>query len=861
MLSKGKKRRELVAAARQRRWHRRAETGQAMLIVVALIALISTVPIVVLSTATSQVFLSTQNLNWNAAYEAAEAGLNDYTQHLDAASLFAQYVTTDKGFTNCNYATTPPTDVANDAAFCGWVQVAKNSQTSPPEWYEYGLPSLSGGALTLTVTGKAGVGDQAVYRTFTFNVVPESSFLDNIYWSNYEMLDPTLTPACAAALGVLPNTSPSAYVNYASDFASSGPPAIWTQTAAVNANTTNLTVTSNAGLIVGEGISDTGGVAAGNPPSPAIPAGTTIASLPNSTTIVLSTNTTKHVAADSINVALGSIPPYSQQPWPPPAAQALCWIWFATGDVVDGPLFTNDTLRVLGTPTFTGSVYSAAAGRVDAPVDESGTGLAEPPCVTSGAVPYVECATPPARRGDEPKPTTGADVTPAQNLGCYITGGTNLAPNSSPAQVTLSLTAQGGTTKVTWVGTGPGWTWVDNNDPPNTNACGNSGAVGSNGGSFLVSSLSAGIIYVNGDVTIQQGSTVQGFLTIVAGDQSNAGPVEWSTISGTVQNTKKTVTVASTAGIAVGDSVNDSDNLIPNNTTVSSIVGTTVTLNNAATGSLNADALSFTSQTTGNVSNNSTSVPGLPANAPVAVGDLIADGDGYILPMTTVTAYNSATKTLTLSQPAVIPGGSGNGDTLYLSSENTGTSAGDIAIDGSVTYSGNVTTTAINCPAGGGSIPAWSPCPSFDQNDALGLISDYFIQFPPAQASADCPAAPVTIDAALLALNDSAYVAPDFSPTPGDPTSQGGWTQDGQCALRLFGSLGQDFRGPVGLVGQAGFVKQYVYDGSLRVLWPPYYLSASSATWGPSNYAEGVPGYANRVLANAAYATGCGTAC
>ena len=359
MLTKGAKRSTKTRPPRQRPWKRQAETGQVMLIVVAMIALISSVPIVVLSTAVSQLSLSNENLYWNAAYEAAEAGLNDYTQQLDASSGFAQWVNTNSSF-SCTYSPPAlPTDSAGDPAFCGWVPVGSTS-SNPPEWYEYSLPSLALGALTLTVSGKAGTGVHAVVRTFTYNVVPTSSFLDNIYWSNYETSDPTLNPSCASSLGIPTGTTMSAYSGYASYFATTGPPAVWTGTATLHAASKTVTVASTAGVVVGGAIDDTAN---------AIPNNTTVTGS-TATTITLS-NFPANANGDTLNAAAGTVAPYSVQPWPPPNN---CWIWFATGDAVDGPLFSNDTLRFSGTPTFYGSVYSAAAGRTDPPTADGGTG-------------------------------------------------------------------------------------------------------------------------------------------------------------------------------------------------------------------------------------------------------------------------------------------------------------------------------------------------------------------------------------------------------------------------------------------------------------------------------------------------------
>jgi hypothetical protein len=796
-----------------------------MLIVIAMVALISSVPIVVLSTAVSQLSLTNENLYWNGAYEAAEAGLNDYTQQLDASSGFAQWVNTNSSF-SCTYSPPAlPTDPAGDAAFCGWVPVGSTS-SNPPEWYEYSLPSLGQGALTLTVSGKAGTGAHAVVRTFTYNVVPTSSFLDNIYWSNYEMSDPTLNPSCASSLGIPTGTSMSVYSSYASYFATTGPPAVWAGTATLSTTTATVTVASTAGIVLGGAIDDTAN---------AIPNNTTVTGF-TATTITLSNRPTRNATGDTLDVGAGTVAPYSStNPWPPPGN---CWIWFATGDAVDGPLFSNDTLRYSGTPTFYGSVYSAAAGRTDPPLAVGGLGSPEWPCVDTS---YNECGapnTPPTYRGDEPQPTTGADLQPAEEVGCYITGGTSSGYNSSPANITMSLAASAGTTKVTW--SGLGYAYVENAST-NTNSCGSSGATGVNGGTITVSSLDAGIIYVNGNVTIAAGSTYQGFLTIVAGDNSNVGPVEWATVSGNLTGGQKTVTgLSSTGGLVVGDPIADSAGAINSGTTVTAISGTTLTLSQAATSNQTSDGLALAVK--GNVTSGSKSVTGLSSTTGLAVGEPIAADNANLLQNGTFITALSGT-TLTMSQAAV---GTQSNDLLYLSPDST---AGDISIDGSITSSGSIVTTTTDCPPISGSLPAWTPCPETDGSDALGLVAGYFIDLPQAPSSS-CPNPPVTIEAAMLALSDSVYVGPEFTQ---------GWTNGGQCNLRVFGSIAQDFRGPVGLVGTAGYVKQYVYDASLRVLWPPYYLSASSATWAPVTYEEGNTGTASRALVGDAGT--CGTQC
>ena len=431
--------------------------------------------------------------------------------------------------------------------------------------------------------------------------------------------------------------------------------------------------------------------------------------------------------------------------------------------------------------------------------------------------PYNQCAHPPLSRGNEPDPTTGADVAPAQEVGCYITGGTVLGATSAPAQVTMSLAASGATTVVTW--SGSGYTWV-NNQGTNTNVCGTngtggSGAAGSNGGTVTVSNLAAGLFFVNGNVTITGGSTDDGFLTIVAGNQGSAGPVEWSTIMGNTASNSSSVTgLSATSLIAKGDTVNDADGIIPNNATVSSInaLTNTITMSQQATGTLSGDLLTFTSpNVSGNMTANSRIVTSVTTSSDVAVGDLIADNDGTIPPLTTVTAFTA--NTLTMSQPA---NANDSGDQMNLSSQNANASAGDIAIDGLVTYSGPVVTSTTACPSN------WNPCPASDQSDVLGLVAQNFVELPEAIGSGSSCSNPYTIEAAMLALSDSVYVSPGFTQ---------GWTQGNwQCYLKVFGSIAQNFRGPVGTVGSTGYIKQYVYDTSLLALWPPYFLSSQNAT-------------------------------
>ncbi|MGH9104605.1 MAG: hypothetical protein ACRDZX_01970, partial [Acidimicrobiales bacterium] len=160
--------------------------------------------------------------------------------------------------------------------------------------------------------------------------------------------------------------------------------------------------------------------------------------------------------------------------------------------------------------------------------------------------------------------------------------------------------------------------------------------------------------------------------------------------------------------------------------------------------------------------------------------------------------------------------------------ESDSSAAGDITINGNIEYPSSDIESASTCGALTG-------C---DPSDALGLVATYFIRLSPGLNN-NCPSCNVDIDAALLTLGGSFYVER--------------WADYGnEGNLDVFGSIAQDFRGPVGLVGGTGYTKQYTYDSALRTLWPPYYLSATSATWAPTSYAEDDPGCASRAVPAAA---------
>jgi hypothetical protein len=82
-----------------------------------------------------------------------------------------------------------------------------------------------------------------------------------------------------------------------------------------------------------------------------------------------------------------------------------------------------------------------------------------------------------------------------------------------------------------------------------------------------------------------------------------------------------------------------------------------------------------------------------------------------------------------------------------------------------------------------------------------------------------------TIHAAILALNHS-FIVQHYN----------NGNQLG--TLTVFGAIGQAWRGPVGLIGDSGYVKSYNYDGRLQVEGPPSFIDPVQSPWRLRSFAE-----------------------
>ena len=160
--------------------------------------------------------------------------------------------------------------------------------------------------------------------------------------------------------------------------------------------------------------------------------------------------------------------------------------------------------------------------------------------------------------------------------------------------------------------------------------------------------------------------------------------------------------------------------------------------------------------------------------------------------------------------------GDSNCGNLYISGNYTKSLT--IASDNDIIINGNITTTTTG---------ALGTAPSGSQ--LLGLIANDFVRvYHPVNNRSGSSCNGVTngtgsltdpyIYAAILAVSHS-FIVDNF-----DCGAQLG-------TLTVWGAIAQLFRGPVGTIGNSGYLKDYNYDDRLAYSEPPNFLNPTSTAW------------------------------
>lgn len=111
----------------------------------------------------------------------------------------------------------------------------------------------------------------------------------------------------------------------------------------------------------------------------------------------------------------------------------------------------------------------------------------------------------------------------------------------------------------------------------------------------------------------------------------------------------------------------------------------------------------------------------------------------------------------------------------------------------------------------------------------LGLVANKYVRIRNYTADSSAGNAVDWLDAAVLSLNHSFTV---------DRFNEG----SALGTLNVWGAIAQAFRGPVGTGnGSTGVTKNYVYDGRLKFLTPPHFLTPEQSNWKVTRMREQVP--------------------
>lgn len=112
----------------------------------------------------------------------------------------------------------------------------------------------------------------------------------------------------------------------------------------------------------------------------------------------------------------------------------------------------------------------------------------------------------------------------------------------------------------------------------------------------------------------------------------------------------------------------------------------------------------------------------------------------------------------------------------------------------------------------------------------LGLVANKYVRVRNYTADSSSGNAVDWVDAAVLSLNHSFTV---------DRFNEGSYLG----TLNVVGAIAQAYRGPVGTSGNGstGVTKNYVYDGRLKFLTPPKFLTPEQSNWKVTRMREQVP--------------------
>lgn len=191
---------------------RRGESGQALLIVMGLVTLIFLGTLAVAQNVDQHYPIVQRDQIVHESYRAMQAGVNNYLSMANSnPDTVICSATVDKvsNYPNPTLSSSSTPSLPTGSQLCSgfttgsWISVPNLASTlGAAAWYLYGSPTIyycTGGSskcpqtvwVSMTVIGASKTGQISSYTPSTITVQPQNGFLLNLWWLNYDQLDPT----------------------------------------------------------------------------------------------------------------------------------------------------------------------------------------------------------------------------------------------------------------------------------------------------------------------------------------------------------------------------------------------------------------------------------------------------------------------------------------------------------------------------------------------------------------------------------------------------------------------------------------------------------------------------------------------
>jgi Tfp pilus assembly protein PilX len=172
------------------------DEGIVMVMVIGVVFVMALLVSTAIVSAASNQRHARRDQTWNASLAAAQAGIDDYLSRLNADGNYWVYANPAHAYSSTNNpaAALPPAAQAN-AAFTSWAQVPLANGRSQFRYEVNNAVYKAQGILKVRATGRVGKTTRTVETT-----VRRRGFLDYLYFTNFETLDPAAYPNGSSSL-------------------------------------------------------------------------------------------------------------------------------------------------------------------------------------------------------------------------------------------------------------------------------------------------------------------------------------------------------------------------------------------------------------------------------------------------------------------------------------------------------------------------------------------------------------------------------------------------------------------------------------------------------------------------------------